>query len=668
LSEQDCLTKKLRGFTNVRLLFHHLNAAFFSYVKADPSQQTELPLPRFYIAKNRTLLNQARTDSDGALAILYNVQVTPMEANSSSNKDLYRLRATVVLAEPMGETHNFDESTMDKSHKYEFCPKAWLKLKVLKVVHNVETVINADIDRSYFRKVYNTFKLSTKYLVDPKKVSNHEIAKQFVRSILEPVPSLTPVAIPTKSSQAQPSPIPVTTEQANVRVPLYETTCQSAANWSHSSVKSSQALATPKPVATEQGYVKASLNQTARRSPTNWPSKTAPSTHQTTLTSCSFFKPKPKTVSPQYQNSEPSVPTSSSSCNVNTGVSSLSQTTFGATMTSSSSQYDSPSTELPSIVSSPSFKKDMALLTTESSSLVSAIKKPIIKLESRSPSPQPTRIKTHVSFTPSNVPSITAASKMANDTVLSSTTKNTAPSKTPCVIDPPMVSSNTTTSNTLGINASPKISNSLASSNAFSNTAPSSTPPLKIRMTPPTPPPYTATPTTIRLVLNKTKQSSLVHSQEQQSVTTTDSTSYPDYDSSSTASYEYSDEDEDEDECLKIKSQKASSSESNQPLDVNTTHDTSNNTTTVNPNNNNNNNNNNAHIHNNHLNQSSRELSSAPISNNPTASFERYMNDTEALNEDAKKQYYINASKELWRKLSECKLKQNLLDVIKPRG
>jgi hypothetical protein len=49
--------------------------------------------------------------------------------------------------------------------------------------------------------------------------------------------------------------------------------------------------------------------------------------------------------------------------------------------------------------------------------------------------------------------------------------------------------------------------------------------------------------------------------------------------------------------------------------------------------------------------------SSASVSSNgnPTASFERYLTDTKAVNKDAKQQYYIDASKELWRKLSNCK-------------
>lgn len=147
------------------------------------SDKQRIPLPRFYIAKNRTLLNEAGTDPNGALAILYNVNIKPF------TKDLYRLQATVVICEPMGTTHGFDESSMDKSDEYEFCPKAWSKLRVVKVVEGATTVINSDMDRSFFKKVYNMYKLSTKVTGDLKKIGDPDIAKEFVHSILNPVAS-----------------------------------------------------------------------------------------------------------------------------------------------------------------------------------------------------------------------------------------------------------------------------------------------------------------------------------------------------------------------------------------------------------------------------------------------------------------------------------------------
>jgi hypothetical protein len=164
-----------------------LNGSFFDYL-ADPSQHNNPPLPRFYIAKNRTLLNEARTDPYGVLAVLCNVQIKPI------NKELCRLQASVIISEPMCETHGFDDSTIDKAEDYEFSPKAWIKLRASQVVHNVNAVINTDMDRNYFKKVYNTYKLSTKQHNDLKKVGSNEIAKEFASSIMFPK---------TSSSQAQ---------------------------------------------------------------------------------------------------------------------------------------------------------------------------------------------------------------------------------------------------------------------------------------------------------------------------------------------------------------------------------------------------------------------------------------------------------------------------------
>lgn len=162
------------------------------------SDKQRIPLPRFYIAKNRTLLNEAGTDSNGALAILYNVNIKPF------TKDLYRLQATVVICEPMGTTHGFDESSMDKSDEYEFCPKAWSKLRVVKVVEGATAVINSDMDRSFFKKVYNMYKLSTKVPGDLKKIGDPDIAKEFVHSILNPVASteISNVNMPSSSSSS----------------------------------------------------------------------------------------------------------------------------------------------------------------------------------------------------------------------------------------------------------------------------------------------------------------------------------------------------------------------------------------------------------------------------------------------------------------------------------
>jgi hypothetical protein len=160
-----------------------MNYSFFKYMETN--DRDALPLPRFYIAKNRTLLHEAQQNPDGLLAILYNLKTEP-----TSNPDLIHLNTTVILTEPLGEIHGFDIASMnDTDNKYENCPKAWIKLRAIKIVHNVDTIINTTMEKSFFRRAYNTFRISPKIPADLKKIRNDQVAKQFVRAILDPTSS-----------------------------------------------------------------------------------------------------------------------------------------------------------------------------------------------------------------------------------------------------------------------------------------------------------------------------------------------------------------------------------------------------------------------------------------------------------------------------------------------
>lgn len=538
LSEQDCLTKKLRGFTNVRVLFQHLNAAFFNYMNSDASKQTKLPLPRFYIAKNRTLLNQARTDKEGALAILYNVHITPMETSSSrTDKDLYRLRATVALTEAMGETHNFDESTMDKSHKYEFCPKAWLKLKVLNVVHNVEAVINSDIDRNYFKRVYNTFKLSTKYRVDPKKVRNQEIAKQFVRSILEPVSSSTvdAAALPIQSYQKQPT--TPTSLEVNTNAPTHENGAQYTST--------SSQLFIPK------------------------------TSHQTTLTSStSYSKPKSMVRSSPSPTPKQMLPVASSA---QQPIVKLKHPTIRLVLTKTK---QSPS----------SHNQEQQAVTTQADS------------------PQTKSTEEPVDRTKSMITNGPVDSKELVDTEEQVDALQS--------VDP----------------TKPIINRQIVSGTHRVNPVQSAN---------------------IEQPLNNTSQEVITTPSLNTLRQMKRSCADLDYDTSSTASYEYSEDDNEDERKHSTVKHEVTSSGTNQQFDVNTTKTDTSNITTVNPNNSA------LHYNNNHLSYSpfsSMQQSSASVNSNPISSFERYLSATETMNEGAQKQYYLNASKELWQNLSKCKI------------
>lgn len=154
-------------------------------MSTDEYVRKKMPLPRLYIAKNRTLLKQAHTDPNGALAIIYNIKLIPIDIKGET---FSKIRATVLLAEPVKEVHDVDDSTMDFSESVTYSPKAWIKVKPLQAaVHNVESIINRDIDRNCLKKVFTTFRLSTEYNTDPKKIRNFEVAKYFSHCMLNPI-------------------------------------------------------------------------------------------------------------------------------------------------------------------------------------------------------------------------------------------------------------------------------------------------------------------------------------------------------------------------------------------------------------------------------------------------------------------------------------------------
>ncbi|KAI8987025.1 hypothetical protein BDB01DRAFT_784314 [Pilobolus umbonatus] len=170
-----------RSFSPVRHLFEQLNTPFFEYIKN--GQIDTVPMPRFYVAKNRTLLQDASQDQTGSVVIMSDVKFEPW---NDKNTEYFRLRATVVLATCISEIHEFDDSEMDKSLKHDYFPRAWIKLQVSKIVHDFETIINSHIHKNFFKKGYSTYRISTHTPADLKKIRNDDIATLFVQSMLEP--------------------------------------------------------------------------------------------------------------------------------------------------------------------------------------------------------------------------------------------------------------------------------------------------------------------------------------------------------------------------------------------------------------------------------------------------------------------------------------------------
>ncbi|CEG84166.1 hypothetical protein RMATCC62417_18011 [Rhizopus microsporus] len=192
----DDPTRKLRGYANVRTLFYQLNQPFFNCI--GHTQQSKLPLPRFYISKNRALLAQGIKDPNASIAVLYNVRIEPIP---DSPANLLRFIATVIIVEPIGEIHAFHQASIPDGDKRENGPSAWMKMQIVKVVENVQTVINSEIDKMFLRGVYRTFRLTTAE-DDARKTSNPGIYGLFVRSILEPVSATKPNGSSTPTQEA----------------------------------------------------------------------------------------------------------------------------------------------------------------------------------------------------------------------------------------------------------------------------------------------------------------------------------------------------------------------------------------------------------------------------------------------------------------------------------
>jgi hypothetical protein len=165
-------------------LFNHLNHSFFKRIK-NPHQT--LPLPRFYITKPSELLAEGIKDQEGSIVILLNVQVEPLNPGPDS---LSKFSATVAIVEPMSEVHLFDEKLTLETEKYDHTPAAWTKFHIVRIVENVQAVVNSEIDRLFLRGYYRTYRMSVND-TDTKRTGNLELYKMFTRALLEPLSNHT---------------------------------------------------------------------------------------------------------------------------------------------------------------------------------------------------------------------------------------------------------------------------------------------------------------------------------------------------------------------------------------------------------------------------------------------------------------------------------------------
>ncbi|KAI8071491.1 hypothetical protein BC940DRAFT_270275 [Gongronella butleri] len=138
--------KKPKGLTDDKQLYLQLNGPFFQAL--EQMKQSPLadhpPVPRFYIAKNRTLLRQVR--AQGVLAIFFNTRTTRIQ-----NKQ-YRIVTDMVLTYPASTLFDIEQTN-------DFAARGWMHLRPLRLVENLEFRVNETIERDYFRRMYATSKL-----------------------------------------------------------------------------------------------------------------------------------------------------------------------------------------------------------------------------------------------------------------------------------------------------------------------------------------------------------------------------------------------------------------------------------------------------------------------------------------------------------------------------
>lgn len=153
-----------------------MNGPFFQTVermKSDLEGNHRL-VPRFYIAKNRTLLRQIR--SQGVLAIFYNTKTN----RGRSNKNI-RIETDMILAYPASELFDIDQINECTD---DFAPKGWIHLRPLRVVNHISFEVNETIERDYFRRMFATSKMATDDRSGHHNSNTKKLLKKVVRQIL----------------------------------------------------------------------------------------------------------------------------------------------------------------------------------------------------------------------------------------------------------------------------------------------------------------------------------------------------------------------------------------------------------------------------------------------------------------------------------------------------
>ena len=180
LSPLEPKARKPKGLTNEKLLYLQLNGPFFQAVERMKSDLdgNHLMVPRFYIAKNRTLLRQIR--SQGVLAIFYNTKTTRVRASKN-----IRIDTDMILAYPASELFDIDQINECTD---DFAPKGWIHLRPLRVVNQISLEVNETIERDYFRRMFATSKMAT----DDRSGHHNSHTKKLLKTVVRQILGLPP--------------------------------------------------------------------------------------------------------------------------------------------------------------------------------------------------------------------------------------------------------------------------------------------------------------------------------------------------------------------------------------------------------------------------------------------------------------------------------------------
>ncbi|KAI9265928.1 hypothetical protein BY458DRAFT_217232 [Sporodiniella umbellata] len=170
-------SREYKGFNNVITMFNQLNFPFTRYL--DNTIPT-LPLPRFYIAKDRELLVKAIHDPEGVIAVFLDVKIEPIYGNI---ENVLSFKARVAIVEPIGEIHKFDKRSLPRTGKFENPPSVWMRFRVIRV-EEVESVVSIEMNRAILRGFYEIIRISTNQ-EELKKVANPEFYTNFARDIIK---------------------------------------------------------------------------------------------------------------------------------------------------------------------------------------------------------------------------------------------------------------------------------------------------------------------------------------------------------------------------------------------------------------------------------------------------------------------------------------------------